>query len=1405
MLRTIFSTLRPLVCVAAAFAAAAAPLSAQTSETAVVSSRIVQPVDDSARVTLHGYIHPLAKPANDRGAAPDSMPLQRIHMVLQRSASQEASLQQTIAAMHTLGNANYHKWLTPAQFGQQYGPSDQDVASVTSWLGSHGFEVTGVKAGKQVIEFNGSVAQMRAAFGTQIHKYVVNGESHYATANEPQIPAALAPVVSGFATLNNFRVKKNSHVLGQASFDPKTHAVKPNWTYGNSAGVNFVVAPQDFGVQYDLPNPALNAAYAGTTYDGTGQSVAIINDANINIDLVNQFRTLFGLPANPPTVIIDGNDPGVEGINDPDGPNFDSDEAYIDVEWSGAVAPKASIDMVIAADTDLESGLFLAAEDAIYSDIAPVLSLSFGACESGIGSENLFLDELMEQAAAQGQTVLVSSGDSGSAACDSSSSPFAVQGVAVSGFASTPWDVAVGGTDFYYSDYNNPSTIDGQLATYWSQTPSQSPAVSLLTRIPEQPWNDSQYGLDTVNFYTLIGSTTIGGGGGGASSAAVCSGNNYDPTTGACASTIGGYPKPSWQTGVNGTQADKVRDVPDVSLFASDGSNYSFYPFCYADGDCQPASGDNLVQISGAGGTSFAAPAFAGIMALVNQAQTMKLGSPQSQGQADFVLYPLKAQFPAAFHDVTVGTNAVPCNLETVSEGGSTFPPVSCISAGANAVSFNGVLEGETGTGSTPLYNASAGYNLATGLGTVDAATLIADWSKVTFKSTSVTLTPSSTSFAHGTSITVSGTVTPSTSTGNVALMTNSSEPANQGAGFGTAFAGSPSTFAVGTSGAYTGSVQDLPGGTYDIWGSYSGDGTNGSSTSPKTSITVTPEASSIYFNLLNSASTTSGSLGISPGTTTVPYGTQGTMDADVFPTTYYNNCITPANPASSCGTTAYTPPTGTVTFTDNSTTVNTAAVNTEGDAEFNAPFSIGTHTVSASYSGDNSYNKSSASSIGFTVVQDVPNIFAGAANGSTTSNTFYGGQATVFYVLVENSANYTNESTYGIESTTPVAPPTGTVTVTGLPSGSSSGTATLVASVDPTDGLPAGVVQFTIPANACSGTCNYNLTISYSGDTNYTALTGGNAAAGTITIAPPTPTTLLTSTIAITNVTGTITPNSTMTVTGTVTGVSGKGAPSGTVYVYPNGTSTNSFNLVQGSGDTSTFTGTLTSQGLTQGGNILTLYYTGDTVYNSSSVVVNSGTAISTPQSDFALTAASGTVPVAAGATGTTTVYVTPTNGFSGTVTLGCAVQGTPTGVSCTVSPGSVTLSYSSTASLGPDRHRWNLLATGGGAALACVLLFTIPARRRAWRNLLSFVILACIAGFGLGCGSSGGTTGCLTNCGGGGGGGTPGTATNPSQPVTVTITATSGAAPGNYTATVTGTAPTDLVHTIGVVAQVQ
>ena len=447
-LDTLFRSPRPwfvvLACVLA-FASEVTANAAAPAQTTPVATRIVDRIDESKLLTLKGTVHPLANARNDRGAAPESLQLERMHLVLTRSASQESSLRQLINDMHTPGTASYHQWLTPDQFGKQFGPSDQDIATVQTWLTQHGFNVTKVNPGKQTIEFSGSVGQLSNAFHTQIHKYEVNGQIHYANSKDPQIPAALAPVVGGFVSLNDFQVKSHAKYLGKAAYNPKTDKATPEWTIGDStAGYSFVLSPGDYAVQYDL-NPLYTA---GT--NGSGQSIAIVNESNINIDLVNQFRTLFGLAANPPQVIIDGNDPGVDGVNNPDGENGASVEAYLDVEWAGAVAPAATVDLVIGADTALESGLFLAAERAVYSNIAPIISLSFGACEADLGTTNTFLNDLWEQAAAQGITVLVSTGDNGSASCDNDNTQeYAVYGQAVSGFASTPYNVAVGGTDFY--------------------------------------------------------------------------------------------------------------------------------------------------------------------------------------------------------------------------------------------------------------------------------------------------------------------------------------------------------------------------------------------------------------------------------------------------------------------------------------------------------------------------------------------------------------------------------------------------------------------------------------------------------------------------------------------------------------------------------------------------------------------------------------------------------------------------------------------------------------------------------------------------------------------------------------------------------------------------------------------
>jgi hypothetical protein len=1243
------------------------------AQNATPSVRIVSQIDESSLVTLRGTVHPLANARNDRGAAPDSLPLERMHLVLQRSAAQESALRQLISEMHTPGTASYHKWLTPAQFGAQFGASDQDIATVTSWLSSHGFNVLGVDPGKLTLEFSGTAGQFRSAFHSQIHRYSVNGETHFANATDPQIPAALAPVVGGFDTLNNFRVRRQSHYLGKASYNPSTDQATPQWTVSNGTSNTYVMSPADFYAQYDL-NPLYTAKV-----NGSGQTVAIINDSNINVTLANQFRSIFlpGYPANPPQVIIDGNDPGVDGINNPDGPNYDSSEAYIDVEWAGAVAPYATIDLVIAADTALEQGLVLAAEHAVYGDIAPVISLSFGQCESALGtSTNAFLNALWEQAAAEGITVAVSSGDAGSAGCDNDNSEYyAVNGQAVNGFSSTPFNVSVGGTDFYYA------TGSSDLANYWNTTATNNtPTLSIKnTPIPEQPWNDSQFGLNLYSTYTNSGgtATSISSGGGGPSSL---------------------YAKPSWQSlSITGVPNDTHRDLPDVSLFAANGANSSYYPVCANDGDCQPVSSGGTVQISGYGGTSVSTPQFAAIMALVNQKYNSR------QGQADYVLYPLFAQqFPTltAFHDVTVGTNSVPCDF--------TDSSPNCISA-TNPLVLNGVTEGQIGTGTTPEYTAGVGYDLATGLGSIDAATLVNDWNTITFTSSSasLTVTPANsapvTAIPGGTSVTFSGTVTGSSPTGSVALMTDSPEPVNQ----------SETTFPL-TGGSFSGSLSYLPGGTYNVWVHYSGDANNKPTDSPKTLITVSQESSGIFFNVI----TPQGSnYSIVPANSTWEYGTQLVLEAQVTPASQLSAVENCEMNNTTCPTYAF--PTGTVTFSDTSSgsasgLPNTASINAEGDAEFNAPFTVGSHTVKATYNGDNSYSTTTSSTLQFTVFKDTPDIIPNPSFFNSSGAVINGtGQPTVISVQVLNDGVY-NTASYN-NSPVPVLPPTGTITYSIAGSTISNQMATLVAAVDPSSGAPEGVATIVIPPGGISPGNNYTLQITYNGDANYTTST---TQVGPFSVVAPT-TLGQTSTVAAT-MSGIISPTTSITITGTITG-QGSTAPtcsqsSGNgVWIYASGGPTNSNfandNVIgeayctPGTGDVANFTYTFDSQNLPQGANVITLQYTGDSVYAPSAFVLYSGNPISNTLADFSMVPQTYLIPVTAGGSGSTNVYLSPVNGFTGSVNLTCSAVG----VTCSFTGGGVGLSSGSnsvpatlnvTAPTDTANQTYNLLITGTDAA---------------------------------------------------------------------------------------------------------
>jgi hypothetical protein len=1257
-------------------------------------ARLTQPVNDHALVTLRGTVHPMANSANDRGVASPDMQLDRLQLVLKRSPQQEAALQQLLSDMHTPGTANFHKWLTPEQFGKQFGPSDQDVQNIESWLETKGFKVLKVNPGKQTLEVAGTVGTLQQAFHTTIHTYAVNGQQHFSNATDPQIPVALAPVLGGFVSLNNFPIRPYSRFLGSAQYNPKTHEAIAEWTLpGGVLGKTYAVAPEDFATQYDV-TPLYTAA---KPLNGSGQTIAIINESNININFVNSFRTLFGLPPSTPQVIIDGNDPGIDGANNPDGLNGASDEAYLDVEWSGAVAPGATIDLVIAGDTSVESGLVFAAERAVYSNLAPVMSISFGECETNLGASNSFFSGLWEQAAAQGITVMVSTGDSGSAGCDNADTETVAQyGLAVSGFASTPFNVAVGGTDFHYA---NPAA----LATYWNST-NDSKNGSLISYIPEQVWNDSQFGLNLL----IKPAGSIVGGSGGPSTC----GNPTLDSTGTTVVTCAPTPKPSWQVGT-GVPADSARDLPDLALFAADGINGSYYAVCAADGDCQ---GTSSPQISGFGGTSVASPAFAGIMAIVNQAYG-------PQGQADYELYPLAAKTPTAFHDIQAGTNQVPC-----------------VAGSANCT--NGELTG---------YAATPGYDLASGLGSIDANVLVTNWnSRSKGTATTTTFTPSSTSFTHGTAVTLKTSVAGSggTPTGDVAVMTDSPLVTNQG-----------QVVLTLASAAASASVGSLPGGSYNVWGNYSGDGTFAPSASSKTPITVTPEASTLELQVSEYANGQPTSIAGQQ----ISYGTPAIINAYPIPTSE-------ANCNSNCP--FFSEPTGTVTFTDNGNPLNIVLLDAEGDSEYTTgTLAVGAHSIAASYSGDSSYNKSTSTpgTVAFTVAKGATQVAV-----STALGTIAQGQTATLTALVETSGG-------GVA-------PTGSVTF--LAGSTTLGTGTLSAFEN-----SYAIATYTITSaqSTALSAGAVSLTGTYPGDTNYSS--GASTTPASLIVTAPT--TLLPTTTTATASSSTASPAARINVSITVTGKTGSASPTGTVDIQSAG-----IDLTPGgihltavaSTDTSTATYFFdnSAASLPQGNNPVVITYSGDTAYAPSQF----GLSLVNPLTDFSMLAQNPTVTVAGGATGTATLSLGSINGFNAAVALACTA---PTGMSCTLNPTSVTVNGNTTATLtvsastpassvkspSPSARKMEWLAASGGAALAGVFLLGPPAGRRRWRSMLGLVCLAVLAA-GIGCG------------GGGGSSSTPAPPTTPPTPPP-----TSGVTPtpaGTYTIVVTGTQGTTLAHAIAV-----
>src|SRR5713226_149422 len=936
------------------------------AQTANIPACITQAVDEKNLVVLKGNVHPLARAEFDQGAVADAQPLNRMLLLLQRSPDQEAALRQLLDDQQSKSSPKYHAWMTPEQFGKQFGPADADIQTVTQWLTSQGFTGVTVGPGRQVIEFSGNVGQVRNAFRSEIHRYVVNGEEHTANTNDPQIPAALAPVVAGVVSLHNFPRKSHAKVLGQFQRSAGKTGLEPLFTFPFpfiNGGNFYALGPGDFATIYNS-KPLIAAAN-----DGTGQTIAIVGETNINVQDVQQFRKMFGLSANfdATNVVLNGEDPGITFIGE-------EGEADLDVEWSGAVAPGATVKLVVSASTPASAGIDLSALYIVEHNLAGVMSESYGDCEKNLGSAgNAFYNSLWEQAAAQGITVLVSSGDGGTAGCDNfDTQQVATLGLAVSGLASTPFNVSVGGTDF--DQVNN-------WAAYWNST-NDPTGTSARSYIPEIPWNENcaQIGLTGCGVNAPNGSVNIVAGSGGASSF---------------------YGKPNWQMGVTGVPNDSHRDQPDISLFASPGFDGTGYDYCQSDQTISGAQACDLNTSNGfldfgiVGGTSASAPAFAGIMALVNQYQPAH-GGTNRQGNANYVLYALAKKSGASctsssteaagciFNDVTkgnsvlptglpgVGTNSVPC------QGGS----LNCSVATASG---NGVLV-DPSHPTTEAWTATPGYDMTTGLGTVNVNNLATDWSSASTIPTTTTLTLSpATGITPGTSenVTVGITVKPNTGTavpaGDVSLIATPIPPD------GTTRGLQQFTLVNGTiSGLKT---QNLPGGTYNVSAHYAGDGTNAPSDSTPVQVTVGKESSQTFLVIPSFDS--QGNL-LNGNATSVVYGSRYIIR--MYVTDKNGVASTTGPPSPTCfQENILTCATGTVTLTDNGALLGAGGggpgvynLNNFGYTRDLTPtLTGGTYSLVANYSGDNSYQASTSPTDTFAVTPALTqmNLYSTIAN----------------------------------------------------------------------------------------------------------------------------------------------------------------------------------------------------------------------------------------------------------------------------------------------------------------------------------------------------------------------------------------------------------------------------------------
>jgi subtilase family serine protease len=1273
--------------------------------------------------------HPLwASAGNDMGAASPSQTLENMTLVLTRSSQQEQAFQQFLADQQNPASPDYHRWLTPAQVGERFGLSDNDIQTLTSWLQSEGLHVNWVSPSRIFIGFGGPATAVGSAFHTEMHNYKVNGVERMSVNSDPMIPAALFPAIKAVRGLYSI----TDHPTHQSAL---MQSASPDLSDGGS----YFITPGDFNTIYDVPS----------TYNGSGETIGIVSWSRVDLADLDNFRSLTGTSFSDPSEVVPtaygGKDPGAActTISCSSSQQDGQQEATLDVIRSGSVAQGASLLLVVSSSSGSDDGIGADAQYLVHTTPVPVqvMSISFGECESVAGQAGVeYWDSLFQVATSEGISVFVSSDDSGAAGCDSafSTPPRTAAANSPNYICSSSYATCVGGTEFNDA---------GNYSAYWSSANSSNLA-SALSYIPEGGWNEST-------------STSVAASGGGISS---------DIAT------------PTWQIGVTGVPtADAGRYTPDIAFSASCRDGY-FACMAAAGGSCVAGSNNQFSFIYFCG-TSAAAPGMAGIAALLDQKQGA------AQGNLNPEMYQLESNEPSVFHDVTVASSGVTsCSVSTASmcnnsiagrSGGSTQAgylvgtgydeitglgsldvrlflnnfgairttpsvtvspsPASITTAQADSVTVTvsgggsnptptGSITLTSGTYSSAATTLSGGHatisisagSLATGTDTL-AATYTPDAaSSTTYNSTSGTNTVIVTVASK-----ITPTVTVSPSPASITTVQSDSVTVTVSGGGSNP---TPTGSVTLTSGAYTSAATVLSGGSTIL--------TIPADTLPAGTDTLavayTPDASSSITYNTAAGSNTVGVSKVAPTVTVTP------SPASITTVQALQVTITVSDGGSN------PTPTGSVTLT--SGTYNSTAITlSAGSAVINIPaetLPAATDTLSVTYAPDSASSPTYSNAAGSNTVgvsKVTPTVTVTPSPISVTT-----AQADSVTVAVSGGSG------------TPTA--TGSVTLT---NGSySSGAVT----------LSGGSATISISAGSLA-TGTDTLAAAYTPDSTSSPIYNGATGANTVLV---TSLTKITPSVTVSPSPASITTTQSDSVTVTVNGGGSNPTPTGSVILTSGSYSSGAVTL---SGSTII---NIPAGDLAVGTDTLTAIYTPDTngVATYNSAMGSNTVGVTTPLvPTFTISGTSVTVTSGATSGNTSTITITPVNGFTGSVTLTAQITSSPSGAvnlpTFSFSPNPVSISSAnpvnpiltistSAPTIGaltyPKRPTVRWLAEGG-AALTCLLLFWIPGRRRNLRVILGMVaLLVVFAGNVVACGGSASITGGNT----GGTGVAPTVATN-------------------------------------------